>query len=371
MERQIERKRTNQNRAGWHLFVLLFLTVLVAGCSSRNMSFDLLQTSQGFQQSSAQINNKIDMLWVVDNSGSMDPLQQNLVSNFNQFIVNFQAKGFDYKMAVTTTDAYLAAVNYQNNIALAKVRDGAGMTHSGYFYITSLIPDIVKNFVLNATQGSQGSGDERAFQSLFETLNSSLNGDFLRPGAFKAIVILSDEDDFTDAMRPEYSWNKGGIVDHDYQNPNLISVDQVIVNLDRLTGSTATQKNYNVSTIAVLDDACQAQHVKQSSVSIIGKRYMELAQKTNGILGSICDASYASSLNFIQQRILELSTKFVLNRKPNVSSIHISVDRQSVLNDAANGWTFEASSNSIIFHGTAVPAASSQIDVSFLPAELF
>jgi hypothetical protein len=345
---------------------------LITACGSSGTSYSLLGTQNSFSQNpSSTVNNKLDVLWVVDNSSSMDPLQQNLVTNFNSFINNFQTLGLDYNMAITTTDAYLSEAAFQNNPSLAKVRDGVGATVSGYFYITPLIPNIVSNFVTNATQGANGSGDERAFQSMFDTLNSPLNSTFRRAGAFFAVIILSDEDDFSDTTRPQYSWlNNGGIPDHDYANPNLPTIASVVSALDTMTSSTAANRNYNVSAISVLDSSCQASHVGVSPTTIIGQRYIDLANATNGVTGSICDANYASSLNYIQQQIISLTTQFKLTTVPDVSTIIVTVDGSTVPESSVNGWSYSTANNSIIFNGTAVPAASSTINVQFTPVSL-
>ena len=55
------------------LFIASAIALLAnVACGSRNMSFDLLSESASFNQSSAEVNGKIDILWVIDNSGSMD-----------------------------------------------------------------------------------------------------------------------------------------------------------------------------------------------------------------------------------------------------------------------------------------------------------
>ncbi len=348
----------------------LLLGLGLSACSKPGANFDALATGQSFQQNAVTVNNKIDILWVVDNSASMDPLQQNMVSNFNNFIQNFQTKGFDYNMVVTTSDSYLAAPTYDNNPTLAAWRDGVGSALSGFFYITPLIPNIVQNFVTNATQGALGSADERAFSSITAALSSPLNAGFPRAGSFFAVIILSDEDDFTDPNRPELSWIKGGLPDHDYADTNLVTVNSMVSYLDNLTSSTPTNRHYNVSAISVLDSACQASHVAASPATIVGQRYMQLVTDTNGILGSICDSSYANSLNFIQQQIISLSSEFALSGSPNASTIVVTVNGQTVPQSTTNGWTYIPASNTIQFTGSAVPSASASISVAFQPSQL-
>lgn len=343
--------------------IALALAGSLAGCGKSSVSYSLLEASSGFSQADATVNNKLDILWVVDNSGSMDPLQQNLANNFSSFISNFQTKGYDFQLAVTTSDAYLATSSYRNQPARAAYRDGG----FGFPIISPSTPNLIQTFIANATQGSSGSGDERVFQSMATALASPLNSGFPRPGAFLAVVILSDEDDFSDPNRVEGSWLYGGPADHSYSNPGLVSIDSVIANLDQVTGSTAGSRRFNVSAITVLDNTCLASHQAQAPAAIIGQRYVELANRTNGVLGSVCDPSFSSSLQFIQQRIAELLTAFKLDRLPIPSTIRAFVNGVLVPQDAANGWTYDSSSNSVIFHGTGVPPSNARIQIAFDP----
>jgi hypothetical protein len=344
-------------------------TVLVTACSQGGSSFSTLPAGQAFQQApSGSVNSNIDILWVIDNSSSMTPLQTNLVSNFQSFITQFQTKGFDFHMAVTTTDAYLAGAFWDNNPSRSVFRDGLSPNFTGVFDILSTTPNLSSVFVTNASQGANGSGDERAFASIQAALGNSSNTGFLRSDSFFAIIILSDEDDFSDPTRPEDSWEyQGGIPDHDYADPNLMTVDSMVSYLDGITSSTGSTRRYSVSSIAVLDSNCLAIHQPQSTSSIIGQRYIDIGNATSGILGSICDASYANSLLAIQQQIIELGTQFYLSRIPIVSTIVVIVNNQTVPQDPNNGWTYNSAANSIVFHGTAVPAGGSSIQVDFDP----
>src|SRR5882724_6287677 len=104
---------------GLCVFSLLAFEV---GCGS-HPSYSILPSGQAFKQSASSFNNQLDILWVVDNSGSMAPLQTNMTTNFSSFISNFQTLGYDFRMAVTGTDAYKA------NKGLAGYRSGdAGLS---------------------------------------------------------------------------------------------------------------------------------------------------------------------------------------------------------------------------------------------------
>ncbi len=371
----------------------------LTACTSNQSSFSLLPASQNFQQSNSSTSNKVDLLWVVDNSPSMIPAQDNILSNIAAFMTNFQSKNLDFKLAVTTTEAYLAGSNYTNNVAYSKFRNGATLyqldaygrptstvsysKYSGIFTIIPGVPDLINTFITNAYQGDQGSGDERAFRSLQITLNNSQNAGFHRPDAYLAVIILSDEDDFSGDSRIEGSWigqlpgetnaqfAARYVPDHSYMAPTLDSVATYISYLDTFTSSTPSNRHYNVSAISVLDSACQsAQNAAGSPNSIVGQRYMDIAAQTNGTVGSLCDTNFAATLTKIQENILELSSQFFLQRTPILASITVVVNGASISQDVVNGWTYNSTANSIVFHGSSIPPQGANIAINFDPTTI-
>jgi hypothetical protein len=328
--------------------------LLVAGCANDVPSFSLLSETNVFNQGTV-LNNKMDILWVIDNSGSMQPTQTNLANNFNSFISGFVSKGFDYRIAVTTTDSWTAPFSNPN---LARIRDGVSPTNSGVFVIKPSTPNILSTFGININQGIAGLGDERAFQSFKTTLNSALNNDFRRSDAYLSIIVVSDEDDF--------STDGSASLGKNYASPLIHTIQSYVTYLDTLTNSSGATRRYSVSGIAVWDNACKALSHPAAS---IGQRYGQLVDATGGVKGSICD-NFVGVLNSIQNKIAELSTQFFLNRLPVVSSIAVFVNGLSVPMNATNGWTYEAASNSVVFHGTSIPSQNSSVAVNFDPASI-
>jgi hypothetical protein len=177
----------------------------VTACSS-GTDFNLDGDSANFQQSVTIIQTKVDILWVVDNSGSMETSQQNVADNFESFIQKFQDTQFDYQMAVTTTDAWLAnQVSDPDDIyTYSRFRDGVDGNFSGVTVIKPDTPDLVQTFVTNISQGINGSGSERGFESLQVALSfaDNLNEPFPRQDALLAIIHLTDEED-SSAQAPD------------------------------------------------------------------------------------------------------------------------------------------------------------------------
>lgn len=345
------------------------LALAVGGCGQKTASFSLLSDEATFQQNVSSTNSKMDILWVIDNSGSMAPSQANVANNFRRFLDKFDEKSFDYRMAVTTSDAYRSLFDQPQSHS--RFRDGTDATsHTGVYVIEPSTPNLESTFLTNMVQGIYGHGDERAFQSIKETLNNPDNSGFPRPDAFLAVIIVSDEDDFSH----DGSTSKGG----QYSYSGIHTVNSYVDFLDGLTGATAETRRskYNVSSIAILDTACKAQLDPSSAYGLkIGYRYMELSNKTNGIIGSLC-GDFGTTLSDISNKIIELSTEFFLNRDPIVESIVVRVNGELVTRiydtdpKPWNGYMYHEETNSITFHGSAIPGPGMPISVRFDPKTL-
>ncbi|NCG18174.1 MAG: hypothetical protein GWP91_04070, partial [Rhodobacterales bacterium] len=122
----------------------------------------------------------VDVLWVVDNSGSMSGELNNLSNEFNFFINGFIALGLDYQIGVITTD--------MDNPA----QSGQLM---GPIPIISPAGDPIADFAAAIDQGSSGSGDERGLDAaqaaLTDPLLSGANAGFVRPGAILSVILVT------------------------------------------------------------------------------------------------------------------------------------------------------------------------------------
>jgi len=92
-------------------------------------SFRLQQQTETFS-SQQEVNTQIDLLWVVDNSASMDVSQEKLRTGFRSFAEKYMQPTWDIRVAVITTDTYLAHASFQNWIG--KVIPGTPGWQSSY-----------------------------------------------------------------------------------------------------------------------------------------------------------------------------------------------------------------------------------------------
>lgn len=371
---------------------LLALSGLIAACDKSDRSFSILSESDSFQQSSAFSQRTIDVLWVIDNSGSMRSSQANLRTNMRAFIDKFSTLGMDYRMAVTTTDAWLGdaelPIRYPNPLDLiweyssynpvrAQYRQGCTTTDClGITGIQIMDPsntvDASGNptsvFLNNIAVGTTGNGDERAFSSILSAVRAPSNANlgFPRPGSFVSIIFLSDEDDFSgEATQSDHNNpSRAGasyVGDHNYNAPIplLQPVDYYVNQLDQ---QFKGHSNYSVSGIFIKDTSCA------TTLGIpVATRYAEIIEKTSGVAGSICDPQFYTALTSIGQNVLTLASTFNLSRLPIPESIRAVVDGRVIPNNSANGWVYLAEQNAVQFRGSEIPAQGANIAITFDP----
>ncbi|MES2962406.1 MAG: hypothetical protein V4760_00855 [Bdellovibrionota bacterium] len=350
---------------------LALVAMVTSACGNKNASFGLLTDETRFTQNSDPTNGKIDVLWVIDNSGSMSSSQSRMTAEISRFIDLFNAKGFDYRMAVITSDAYRSIFGADPNTR-TKFKDGTDQTsHTGVFMVTPTTPSLNQTFVTNAMQGVSGSGDERQFQSIEVALTHAVNAGFgfPRADAFLAVIMLSDEDDF--------SHDGSAYLDGQYTNAAVHTTDRYVAFLDGLTGATAANRSskYNVNSIHIQDQACLDLLNAEYPGRRIGLRYTELVDKVNGIKGSLCD-DFGTTLSNISNKIIELATQFYLDRVPNPDTLDVKINGvqvphlQSTDPQPWNGFIYHADTNSLTFHGSFVPPSGATIAVRFDPTGL-
>ena len=111
--------RKSQTKFTTHaLFGLSLAYPILSGCTGQVPgTFRLAQQSETFT-SSQTVNTKLDILWVVDNSASMDPSQNSLRNGFASFAAKYLQPTWDIRVGVITSDTYLA------NLAYTQYRQG-------------------------------------------------------------------------------------------------------------------------------------------------------------------------------------------------------------------------------------------------------
>jgi len=167
---------------------------------------DGMNPGSGSDPGTAQQCNKMDIVFVVDDSGSMEEEQTNLATNFPMFaqlLSQYQVDGqpLDFRIGLTTTGRTVT-YNVIDGFPFTEVgdngafRDGCG---SSARFLQSTDPNVESVLSCRANVGTSGPSVEMPLlmskYALSERIADGTNGDFIRPDALLAIVMLTDEDD--------------------------------------------------------------------------------------------------------------------------------------------------------------------------------
>jgi hypothetical protein len=166
-------------------YAVVALLVVVAGCG-RDTQFIYNQVEEPPELFSGihklkelQGESKVDILFVVDNSGSMGSYQQALIKNADQFINDFvKHGGLDWKMGLLSTDV-------MNNPFI-------GFTPTTELSVRT--PDNVRLFKDAVGRlGTAGDAIERSFAPVQKWIPK--HPTFLRPNAMLALIFVTDAEE--------------------------------------------------------------------------------------------------------------------------------------------------------------------------------
>jgi hypothetical protein len=158
---------------------------------------------------------KVDLLFVIDNSGSMEDEQSNLVASFPGFIEAMQTTLSDtqgYHVGVISSDLYTGDFSCAEEGALITRTNGEGSSNadcapysSGQRFMTEA-DDLADKFACAAQVGISGDGDERPMQTMLAAVSDDMgapgacNEGFVRDDALLVVVIITDEEDDHEQM---------------------------------------------------------------------------------------------------------------------------------------------------------------------------
>jgi len=165
-----------------------------------------------------------DILFVVDDSNSMAEEQAGVAAELPAFVEELSKGGGvtqDFQVGVTTTSVYEAS-EFSGNLTVRTYPEGGWLRTiplldggpSSQRYLPSTDPELVPRFSqLVASLGIDGSGQETPFEAARIALTGrdfnrllpdggNPNVGFLRDGARLLVVVVSDEDDCSERVRP-------------------------------------------------------------------------------------------------------------------------------------------------------------------------
>lgn len=287
-------------------------------CQESESTYEL---SQQFQVTAPLT--KTDILFVIDNSGSMEVEQQNIGNSFYQFINlldSISGGQLDYRIAIVTTDMSADApmkggrlVPFKNTSPSRLFLDKSVTQRVASFYETvQLNKDLDPAWKCSTAPTTPcPSGDERGTYAALTAVNRNEQG-WMRNDAALAIVILSDED-----VRSTGGRNRPG-------NPQYVPLaletgkDRAQDVVDAINAKFGAAKKRNVHSLIVRpnDASCMNSQAQQNFPGNEGAIYSELSRMTGGIIGDICQTPYDQQVSSIGQVIQSTLNAFQLQCLP-------------------------------------------------------
>ena len=294
---------------------------------------DLYQTDSHSQKTL-----RVDVLWVVDNSGSMANERERLAASFERFMTVLARRRIDYHVGVIST--------HVDEESGGELRAAEGLR--------MITPDTANAIPIFATMVEFEPGRERreqGFEAMRRALSAPLtdgaNRGFLRPDGALAVVLVSDEDDGSFG-EPEHF---ARFLQHT-RRPG----DERLATLSAIVG--------------LPPDGC----VPPGEEHIFGadadpaERTLRAVEVTGGLAGSICETDFDPLLEALGQRVSVLTRIFPLSGLPQEDTITVRVDDAVVPAQGPDGvaWEYRSDIRSVVFEEHTVPGSGSQVYVSYV-----
>ena len=293
---------------------------------------------------------KIDLLLIVDNSGSMTDKQDKLAANFPILLQQAVTANIDFHIAVTTTGILPATGGWvQCPGGLSGGDDGHFFPEDNSFprILTPSTPNLATAFANDVHVGTchwLEQGLESAMDGLSQPLISEVdnpntplpndgNAGFLRDDARLSMMVVGDADD---------------------QSPQPLAYYETF--FKSLKGNQPGM--FVFSGIVTPDNKAVTCPNGESS----GDRYMQLAHDTGGDIENICDTDWGNPVANIALAAFGPTLHFPLSVKPaDPSQITVTVNGQPT----TSGWTYDPVSNAVNFAGASAPPAGSSVTITY------
>ena len=214
---------------------------------------------------------QMDIVFVVDNSGSMAQEQDNLKKNFPKFVDVLNAyktksgANLDYRLAVTSTDVDGTGLK-------GAFASGGGVSRA---WLERTDANLATVFTTRASFGINGSNIERGLEALKLSATNSTNAGFVRKDALYGFVIITDEDE-------------GGLENQ----MRGATIDGYLSHFDALKEQRARW----AGAVIAGEKVCSSAGLGNAGEAVRLKEFISKAGR-NGVFSSICEGDLTKGLS--------------------------------------------------------------------------
>ncbi|MFK7872450.1 MAG: hypothetical protein AB8C84_04665 [Oligoflexales bacterium] len=271
----------------------------------RPAKMDLIQqgqtgqdTEENFQQSKLGL---LDILLVVDNSGSMKDEQAKIAAKLPELLSH--VKNTDWQISIVST-----SISEPCNRALIKSTDSNAES-----VFSSKIQGL----------GIRGSGNEHGIASASRALLCP-GFNWVRNGSNLAVLFVTDEDNCS-------TGSNGCSTRVNHRPQDLINL------LNKPIGGSTRQVGVDAKTYGIFSIPGEPRCSQQSHP---GQEYQQLITLTSGLAGSICENDYTNILKAISKDISDdLKDSIALQYTPDAGSLKVLVNGAEINDFSLNDKT--------------------------------
>jgi hypothetical protein len=310
---------------------------------------------------------QLDILWIIDSSGSMEQEQSFVQQSLPKFYEVLTLAEIDFQLAVTNADVCIKPMTSvsldqrvcpvdENNVPMSSHRRGTFFGNDKQVISSSdlLGLELFREYI---DVGTNGSGFEHGLKAAELGLLKSYNGQnqkLMRDDSHLAIIVVSDEED--DGIGLSMT-NEQGI---NYVAQNKTYFRYTHLDFIDFVSTYKSANDFSISAIAATrgpdGKICESQHAKPLEE---GTQYFKAAESTGGVLKSICETNWEDSLAEIAEKLNQRLESFRLKSTPIAKTIKVYIN-----NDLSNQWEYIKSTNSIKIT-QSMPSAETSIRIEY------
>ncbi len=312
--------------------------------------------------------NKVDILWVIDDSTSMTEEQASVKAAGVDFLEQLETADMDFHLGVITTDG--DSTNTKAGVLLGTPAYLTSECRTAGTVCT-YADQLAERFEPGTGGSDQEKGLEVALSAVSKPLTETFNEGFVRDDALLMIIQLTDENDCSDSGRlgptatGEDCYNRYG---------ELTPVGDLVAGLRDAKAQTGTGE-------VVMSGIIGPEATANCQFAVNGKRYREAIKMLGGVEADICLADYSPVMQSLGLAATGIMTNFQLShaaaynvddaeteRDESEGNPEVTVDGTAIKEDATNGWTYLEDYAQIQFNGESVPARGAHIVVTYYSA---
>lgn len=310
--------------------LILISSIILSSCSPEATKLyvkpTLEKTNVTVDPNAQYFDPSVDILFVIDNSGSMGAHQTNLASNVQLFVNEFSKNSvLNYHIGVVTTDMDPCMWGGSNPIP-----GTCGLLFGSPTFVERSTPNMISALQANMMPGSGGSYQEQLFAPVSAALKTNnqtgYNKGFYRASAPLAIIFITDTEDQSDNLSAKQLYNE----------------------LLNLKGGDARKiLAYGVFIPTKEMNNCTGEGMVPAKIEEFLGLVVNASVAPNQF--SLCDPNFGKHIADIGKNIVsQVGTIFYLKDLPDTESIKVTYGSAILPKDRHKGWMYDSSQNAVI-----------------------